>query len=310
MNPFSVQASAPVAPIPVGNGESGPDPTDGIPGQYPGYSFSLLPPAPDGTHWVSSLNDDKRIVWHAVPDASQMRDAGWFGRKFQEAGYKYLGPGTDLAYNESHNIQPIDDLDQAAKVHDYDYMHIKDAFERGDINFAQAAKLVDDADRDLIYRAMSTGKIPGILTALGMGAKDFWDYFTGPSFAEIYPQNYGKNKYNPGQGVGPADPSGYPPEDPSEDPYYPGWLSDSSTSPDQSGHEPPAGMQWFWNRAVRRWDLQDYFDEAQWIRDEEARSRFRAPVSVIDVNNNGVPDVMERKRKRRRHRNTYGTRPY
>jgi hypothetical protein len=166
--------------------------------------------AGEGMHWVryknsagtwtyatepDVMNQDaaargSRLSWESGVDDLQ-EDPGWFGRQFQKAGYKYLGPGTDLSYNERNNVEPIDDLDNIAKIHDYDYRNVLDQYERGLISYSEASNLVADADRSFIERARLKPTVTGKLAGLGMTAKELFDSMLGPTFAGLYANRYG-----------------------------------------------------------------------------------------------------------------------
>lgn len=121
-------------------------------------------------------------------------DPGWFGRQFQKAGYKYLGPGTDLSYNQRNNVQPVDDLDYIAKEHDYAYNNIEKNYVWGFISYDEAASRVAEADEKFIESARLLGDWSGQLSALGMTAKELWDNVNGPSFAGIYASGYASKR--------------------------------------------------------------------------------------------------------------------
>ena len=83
-------------------------------------------------------------------DTTVDKGKNWFG-------YKYLGPGTDVAHHVANNVAPVDALDAAARQHDIVYSNIRRMFEEGRISESQAKDLVDKYDWRLANRAAVAG---------------------------------------------------------------------------------------------------------------------------------------------------------
>ncbi|KAL4104413.1 hypothetical protein QTP88_004586 [Uroleucon formosanum] len=82
--------------------------------------------------------------------------------------YKYLGPFTNLEKNEEQNIQPINELDKAAREHDYFYKNHKDTKSRhiaDKILEQKALERYNDPNSSM------SEKFPAFLTAYTMKGK-------------------------------------------------------------------------------------------------------------------------------------------
>lgn len=106
---------------------------------------------------------------------------GWKARVGPWLGYQYLGPGTDLEYKREHDIQPVDDLDAAARKHDNAYERIKMRYAAGDISFSEAQALTREADWALSRDAfLSYGKkLPAL-------SHDIWKAATNESLSDAW----------------------------------------------------------------------------------------------------------------------------
>jgi len=103
-----------------------------------------------------------------IPPTEGVNDKSWFG-------YNYLGPGTDVFGKVRRDVQPVDDLDAAAKKHDLSYYNIANMYEDHLISKRRAQKLVDEADLRLAERAFVESfkrgvmLTPDIVSAIGSG---------------------------------------------------------------------------------------------------------------------------------------------
>lgn len=159
---------------------------------------------------------------HVEPvETDEKQDPGFLGSLFQQLGYNWLGPGTDIGWNERNNAEPVNDLDAVAKVHDYAYRDIVDQFERGFISYEEASRLVDQADLEFSRDAAKTMTLQGLISAGALTMKSFLSGMTGPTFAGLKRERFNSRK----------------PEyaDEREDPEYvhkhegqPGWFLDRS----------------------------------------------------------------------------------
>jgi len=271
--------TAPTSVINVDDGLGPPVTVGPLPGDWAGDSGPDLPWKPtgrvtDGSGEGSgnppseSAGQGRQWVW--VPNVGpygwvsrkvapagvdEPKDPGKFGQIFQDLGYKYLGPGTDLDYNISHHVMPVDALDAAAKLHDQQYKQIADMYERGSMDYGQALAAIRSADLTLSDRFYRDQSILGILASLGMGSKAAFDWFMGqPSFIEL------------------KRPPSVPPE--SRGPDY----SDIPSLPGGGQYEPP-----------------DY----SYMHDVLPPMSSISVGRVIDRNNNGIPDVLEKRSKKR-----------
>lgn len=152
-----------------------------------------------GGHWESGASTGDNGGDKDTGDTEDTpTDPGSFGKIFQDMGYKYLGPGTDLEYNKAHNVEPIDELDRAAMVHDNAYARIKYQLQWGLMNYYQALDAVHKADSELIMRGYEifndSWDYPSMAVAEGMTYKMFYDYATNSaSFAQISESDWKKN---------------------------------------------------------------------------------------------------------------------
>ena len=321
---------------------------------------SNLPPPGEGRHWERKPNPaytggpDKWIYFtvsgqfdelyppHStdVPGRSSVNQSEQ--NVFTWAGYKWLGPGTDIEYNVANNVQPVNALDEVARGHDLAYWDIRERFEAGEIDYKQASDLVRIADDTFVKEAGKLSGLPAFLSKLGMSFKEFVDGYLGPSYAGLRPEKYNTRK----------DPK-----------YYTSYTEFNTMLREQGPptvEEVREYMDYTGSDALSRFlasyvnyvaaragvvrpngtiDIAEY---ARWFRqqgvipDVDPRSgsvpsgvptpgapgwgmppdsvgslgKYRVPYSVIDVsvdqNNNGVPDVLERRHRRkffvRRHR--------
>lgn len=270
-----------------------PDTDVGKPAEDPDAWPTNLPPAPEGRIWVREENPyytgEKGSKWiyltQPAPSGEQedkedaeKKDPGFFGSLFQKAGYNWLGPGTDIAYNFSNQKWPVDALDEVAMRHDLGYKAVLDAFERGQMTYPEAKTVVSQLDDEFVRNAEQIPGFAAKLSALGMSAKGFWDVVLGPTYTGILPQNWAsrawelgtterdeKSGFDPWQGGGPGTP---------------GW-----DMPDYTG-----------NVEIPHFGEPGYHpSKGGWVPDEPV-----ARISVIDRDNDGIPDVLQRKKRRRR----------
>jgi len=85
----------------------------------------------------------------------------------------YLGPGTNLKKREYDGTQPINKSDAAAKIHDYAYRDIKNAFLNKKLSKSEAVEKIHKADDDFITRAENSGEKIGHIAANMMKVKKF-----------------------------------------------------------------------------------------------------------------------------------------
>lgn len=88
-------------------------------------------------------------------------------------GYKYLGPGTNYAALRAAGVEPIDDLDRAAMLHDGDYESIKKQYESGRLTYDEAVEQVHYADKAFIDRSANYTDPYGVLASVLMSGKMF-----------------------------------------------------------------------------------------------------------------------------------------
>lgn len=287
----------------------------------------------DGTYWDPKfelvneeqyrkdhpLNTDyQQNEGHPDPDPPRKRDENLF----TQYGYEWLGPGTDVEWNMQHNVQPVDALDAAAKQHDLEYYSIKKALDYGELTYDQAVRAVSAADRRLGIAASKVDQ--GVAVMWGMNLKQAWDNYWGyPSWAGIDRAEF--NTATRPEPAGASDwrknPDKYPTLNPGTDYFwqwhsrfgewvlvpYQEWeqLPSYLRPPNYSGvpHDPSGGGSW--------WPSFDNIPNYSgtplynWGANSGAGDGFVAPISVSeDRNRNGIPDVLEkRRRKRRRHFN-------
>ena len=82
-------------------------------------------------------------------------------------GYKYLGPGTPLEQNLKDGVEPINDLDAAAKAHD--------------IAYADPHKSTQEADREFLENTKHIDTVAGTIARAAISAKHYIDRATGSS---------------------------------------------------------------------------------------------------------------------------------
>lgn len=175
--------------------------------QWPVY------PAPPGSHWERERRDGLAgwdWVYHPVhnrPGDELLYDEYGFpieysdsrkrhppgsvtGEIFQQLGYNWLGPGTDIEYNLKHNVEPVDYLDSVAKEHDLAYRDILRDFHNGKITYDEAAAEVSRADQNFISLA-GQRNIRDQWAVLGMSLKAYGDQFLGPTWAGLRKEDYG-----------------------------------------------------------------------------------------------------------------------
>lgn len=245
-------------------------------------------------------------------------DPGTLGQLFQDAGYAYLGPGTDLKYNELNGVQPVDELDGIAKVHDYAYRDIQEAFLNGLMTYDKAAAAVAAADEEFIQNARTAG-LYGLLSSMGMTMKAFKDSFMGPSYAGIDANAYGskREEYNTSQFAtkGIPLPGRWDPNEKDMNYWY--WLVhngllDARNASGEWTYTPSGYANWYWDTYKSKDHVpvdtrDDYISPG--YKPNDPRFVPDVPVSrisvVVDRDNNGVPDALERKRRRKRDISRY-----
>lgn len=196
------------------------------------------------------------------------------GQVLESIGYNYLGPGTDFVNKRAANIEPVNELDRAAMIHDGRYYDIERLYSEYRIDDDEAARLVKEADEELKDAATKGSDFSNLATSLGMRGKVLWDSIMGPSFITLKRGEHWQ-----------PEPQPVPPVEPESEwdalnraqhgRYHPGIAPGSgSTGSDISGdplHPVNNGLS-------------------------EPFSVYGA----IDRNNNGIPDVLERKSGRKR----------
>jgi hypothetical protein len=217
---------------------------------------------------------------------------GYFGWVFQKAGYKYLGPGTDLEYNERNNVEPINALDAAAKVHDYAYKDIEYRYHQGQITRDHALDLVRQADLQLSRVAADWDSAfdGGYAVSFAMGAKVLVQYLLDQaSFIDLSkdraPQEWSSSMGPPPWGSNYVwDGSRWVPP-PVHDPTN--WQDRYPLPPDpKEGKDPWSGG----GPGTPGWNMPPHTYSAHTF----SSGRFAA----LDRNRDGIPDALQRKRKR------------
>lgn len=298
---------------------------------------SQFPTPKDGMEWVRKRNPywqgdgwDKWTYYQA-PMGTQLdnralvpkEDPGsLLGDVFQWAGYKWLGPGTDIKYNSINDVQPINDLDSVARDHDYAYNRIGNDLKYGVIDYDEAVLQVYAADADFIRE---TGKLPGLssyLSSLGMSSKHLYDMILrGASYAGISPEMYKSavlGTYEKPFAVRFSQ-EGFPDygkylEYMESDPSYAAYIASRAGVTQYDGKR----YRMFYDSLIggRWYDPTGYYDKLTEKRrmkyeiEKNARLVKRnqskpsgEPISriiaAVDSNNNGIPDVMEEQPSRR-----------
>ena len=82
-------------------------------------------------------------------------------------GYKYLGPGTPLEQHLKDGVEPINDLDKAARAHD--------------IAYANPEKSTQDADREFLEDTKHIDSVAGTIARAAITIKHHFDRATGSS---------------------------------------------------------------------------------------------------------------------------------
>lgn len=237
------------------------------------------------------LNTDyQQNEGHPLPDPPRNRTEN----DFTKLGYEWLGPGTDVYWNMQHNVQPINELDRLGMIHDIAYTSIGEAFRYGELTYDQALQAIAAADKALEVGAskLPTESSPywdpyitggkGSSVSHAMGLKQEYDaYFGTPSWSGIKREDY--NTW-----VRPSVADGRWDDDPYVD-YGPGMVGPRPFDP--VGRNPD-----YTGDSVQR----NFGDSS------EIYNVFAPPEASIasfsDRNRNGIPDVLEKKRKRRRHK--------
>lgn len=97
-------------------------------------------------------DQDFRPIDMSEPDIEDTTsDKGFLASVGPAFGYKYLGPGTDLAHHKRYDVQPTNALDRGAYTHDYAYNKIKQDLLQGKITYDEAFDAVDRADAGLAW---------------------------------------------------------------------------------------------------------------------------------------------------------------
>lgn len=298
-------------------------------------SESSQPAAPvyvgDGSYWDPKfqlvdeeqyrrdhpLNHDyQQNEGHPDPDPARNRTEN----VFTKYGYEWLGPGTDVEWNMQNNVQPIDALDAAGKQHDLEYYSIKQALQYGELTYDQAVRAVSAADRRLQIAASKVGG--GDFVQWGMGLKQGWDsYFGTPSWSGIAREMY-QTADRPGSNWR-KDPSRYPQLDPGSDYfwwwntrfneweliptdnwefYHPGQPTYSGTPHDPGSYDTYLPMPGYGEQPRYNWDWNQYTTLPPDTNiSSGGYSGPEVPISAYtDRNRNGIPDVLEKKHKKRR----------
>lgn len=209
-------------------------------------------------------------------------DPGWFGSLFQAAGYNWLGPGTDIAYNQAHGIKPVDWIDEAAMQHDLAYQRIANDLEHSRISYAEAQRRIAEADV-VLNRTLQQNNwfsVPASIASAGMSSKILYDYLTNSSsFAGISPEDYGKLKD----------------ETPEVD--YPDLAYDATLNPYQVFGDPGEGLIWVYG--AYGWETSSSRHPGEYAPPKPSQPPL-ARIQVVDRNNDGIPDVLQHRRRRRR----------
>ena len=242
--------------------------------QQPGVQQVLdilarAPAPPVDKHW-EAVYDDVFGVYKlvAVQDSpgeqdgkTPVDDGGFLGWILRRMGYNYLGPGTDYMQNIQKGVQPVNDLDRAAMLHDHAYTQIAKMYSEYKISDSQAAQAIRDADMALAERASQAKGLMSVLTATGMTAKAFVDWMVGQGSWLTLTRS------------GPNDPVYDKPSD----------AAPISGDPDPGDHSKATGISGNGGN-----------DPMQPVN--VSKKKHNQFSGFIDRNNNGIDDRLERKR--------------
>nr|WPR17925.1 MAG: capsid protein [Chemarfal virus 36] len=140
------------------------------------------------------LTDLERVLGHRVSEQEQEYfdlDVGKSGHTL--AGHNYEGPGNSL-----NNGEVVDNSDEFARRHDYEYFDTQWRYNEGQISQEEAEREVRKEDREAIsgfeYEAEHGERLAGTLGAWGLGIKNQFEDLFGHKYPD-FPDAPQKHKY-------------------------------------------------------------------------------------------------------------------
>lgn len=211
------------------------------------------------------------------------------GDYLRSIGYNWLGPGTDIEYNLAFNRQPVDHLDEVAMEHDLAYLDVLQRYENGTLSYDNAVRSIMRADSDFLHSLRGFNDPMSLLAKVGMTGKMLYDWYTENASYSGLGSRY--------ENLAKSDYSRY---------AEPEWISYPSTQtsiqyrrdidPNRFFGLPKDGYGWeYTDLGWKQHKLRPF------VPDEPKVEQPSVPIPVSeDRNRNGIPDVLEKKKKRKR----------
>lgn len=131
------------------------------------------------------LTDLEKALGHRVSEQEQAyfdKDVGKKG--YTLFGHNYEGPGNSL-----NNGKPVDNSDDFARVHDYQYFDTQWRYNEGELTQEQAENEIRKEDREAIsgfeYEESHGERLAGLAGALGLGIKNQFENVFGHKYPDF-----------------------------------------------------------------------------------------------------------------------------